>query len=404
MPPIAVDVVISWLAAAAIAIYLLALRRPGRPRSPLESKLLFLLLCLGSLFAIRGFFWIYGGAPLKVLTFIPATLLPLGATLFVESLQRRHAPLALKVFVLVGSLLVFGANLIVGEAGRWYFFRGLTSFMIVTFLWLFWMVLRRDRDTLSPAENGTIDGLSVAIVLAILVSLSDFQLRPDWLHLRLGGLGGLLFIYTCVRLVRSGERAVVREVGAMLLTTVALAASMRLLVDDADATTWVEASALALGFVVFFAIIDRLNSLARLERGHGLRHWLVGASLDSIEDLLGSLKDLPAAERHLVLDESGSELAGFDGPLMATVFDAARPVWSLAQLRTARPRNDLDPMAVEQLEALLESYGMGQVTLVSRTPCRFLLLSLPDVASAREWEQDLLIVQKIALSLDREKG
>src|SRR2546422_1649305 len=82
------DLVLTWVGAAGVIAYTVYIHGQ-RSRSPLEARTLFLLYALGTLFLVRGFYWLYDGPWLETLRFVPTTLLPLAATLFVEGLRRR---------------------------------------------------------------------------------------------------------------------------------------------------------------------------------------------------------------------------------------------------------------------------------------------------------------------------
>jgi hypothetical protein len=404
MRSISPDVVVTWLGAAGVIAYLVHVHG-RRTRSFLEGRMLALLYCLAALFTVRGFFWIYGGEVLRMLTFVPAVLLPLAATLFVEALLRRHAPPPLKWLVALATPALLAWVPLADRADRIgdreLFFRALNGFMVLVFLALAcWLALRR-RAALSPAENAFVDGTALAAAVGVLAALTDFRLRPEWLDLRLGGLGGLFFVYAFLRLGRlsADARPARRRFGAVAwiaLKALALAAAFGVVAGGSEGPDWGALAAVALGFVLLFAILDLLHTLDRADGEDAFRRWLVDVPVSSREALVASLDRLPLAERHAVLE--GGDLAGYDGERLAGLF-AATPVWTLSALRAARDEERGDLEALEQLVDLLEGLGMRQAALLGERPVSLLLVNVPDVATADEWATDLALVSKLARTL-----
>lgn len=388
------DLLVTWLGAAGVAAYLVHVHR-RRSRSFLESRTLLLLYCIASLLAVRGFFWLQGGSVLRVLTLLPATFLPLAATLFTEALLRRHAPLALKLWVAVGTpVLLLSLPFTASAPWRGHYFRALSIFMVVTFLALVSLLLWRRRSDLAPAENALADAVTVAAGLAVAVALTDFRWRPDWLDLRLGGLGGLFFVYACVRLsgLAAGPGAGWRLAGEtawLVLKTAALSLAMVVMLE-VPSTLWPAVAAVALAFVLLFAILDRLR---RAGRGGGwvdLRRWFLTSDLSSPERVRAALRRLPWAEHHLVLDES--DLADYDPAVLLRAFGDGAEVPTLA--RVGAGVDDLDRDAAEQLAELLRSFDMSQAAVLRHRPLLLLLVQLPDVALAEGRLEDVAFLAR----------
>jgi hypothetical protein len=294
MRSISPDVVVTWRGAAGVIAYLVHVHG-RRTRSFLEGRMLALLYCLAALFTVRGFFWIYGGEVLRMLTFVPAVLLPLAATLFVEALLRRHAPPPLKWLVALATPALLAWVPLADRADRIgdreLFFRALNGFMVLVFLALAcWLALRR-RAALSPAENAFVDGTALAAAVGVLAALTDFRLRPEWLDLRLGGLGGLFFVYAFLRLGRlsADARPARRRFGAVAwiaLKALALAAAFGLVAGGAAGgpaggqagPDWGALAAVALGFMLLFAILDLLHTLDRADGEDAFRRWWCSAA------------------------------------------------------------------------------------------------------------------------------
>src|SRR3954470_4848612 len=89
---LAVDVLVTWIGGATLLRYVAIMRARGQ-RSALESRAAFLVGVLAAMLIIRGFSWLVPASlTLSWLTFIPVTIIPLAATIFIEGLLRRHVP------------------------------------------------------------------------------------------------------------------------------------------------------------------------------------------------------------------------------------------------------------------------------------------------------------------------
>jgi len=117
------DGVINLLAAAgvgAVALHMLLPVRRNRLPSLLEIRFGALSLLLALFLASRGFYWISEIRVFLGLSFVAICFVPLGLLLAVEGLLRRHAPLALKLFALLGALLCLLITILFGKpAGEW---------------------------------------------------------------------------------------------------------------------------------------------------------------------------------------------------------------------------------------------------------------------------------------------
>src|SRR3954470_22114178 len=159
---LSLSIVVSLLGAAGNVVYLRSIyRRPTH--SALEGRTVFLLVIVTSLFIFRSIYWLLGGALLHTITLVPSTLIPLAATLFVETLRRRHSPPPVKIIVGVGTMVAFVLNWVLFSAApKEHFFDFFRWFTIGTFAWLGLSLLLRNRADLSPIENRFVDGITAA--------------------------------------------------------------------------------------------------------------------------------------------------------------------------------------------------------------------------------------------------
>jgi hypothetical protein len=388
------DPILSFVGAAGGMAYIAHIHR-DRSRSYLELMMLVLLYCLAALFISRGFYWLTEDEWLQVPSFVPATLLPLAVALFVEALMRRHVRPAFKVFVAVGTLVCFVLNLVplVSREDLWTISRVVT---LGTFGWLALLVAFRDRTEHAPMENRLINGVTTALAFAFVLALTDLQIAPSWLHFRVGGIGGLIFVYVCVRLTDPDESWVflVRELfwvgaGALVVTS-----TFAVLAPDGATDFYVAIFFVSFSFVLLFTILERLRGLRRDSYNTSFFRWLLNARTGSIDDFIDSLYRLPLAREHLIV--RGSDLDLYEPEEMADVLDGADAVCTLSSLRAGLVKRQHDREGTEQLIGLLEQNGMTHIALLSQKPYAFLLLNLPQFTSTHNPMLEMALLQKYA--------
>jgi hypothetical protein len=394
------DPLVSWMGAAGTLSYAAYIHR-DRSRSHLERMTLLLLHTLAALFILRGWYWLTEDPRLQVLSFVPATVVPIVVTLFVEALLRRHAHPALKLFAAGGSLLCFVLNLvpIMDRDTLWTISKVVT---LGTFAWLAWNVVRRDRAAHSTMENRLINSVGMALAVAFAVALTDLQLAPSWFHFRIGGMGGLLFVYVCVRVADGDDSplVVVSELIGLTVLAGLVTAALALLLPGADADQYASIFLVCLSFVLLYTILGRINSLRRNSRHTSFFRWLLDMTSTTLEELVAALERLPLTREHRVVRETDVDPA--DPAVMASALLRAGEVCTLSGLRSAKdsaPEEDRD--GIEQLIGLLQQHGMTHVMLLSGRPYTFLLLNLPEFASGHNPMLEVALLHRYAALLPR---
>lgn len=393
------DPILSFVGAAGSVAYIAHIHR-DRSRSYLELMMLVLLYCLAALFISRGLYWLTEDERLQAPSFVPATLLPLPVALFVEALMRRHIRPAFKVFVAVGTLACFVLNLVplVSREDLWTISRVVT---LGTFAGLAFMVAFRDRGEHSPMENRLISGFTTALAITFVLALTDLGIAPSWLHFRLGGIGGLIFVYICVRFTDPDESwvFVVRELfwvgaGALVVTS-----AFAVLAPDGAADLYVAIFFVSFSFVLLFTVLERLRGLRRDSQNTSFFRWLLETRTGSINDFIDSLHRLPLAREHRVV--RGPDLDLYEPEEMGDVLEGTDAVCTLSSLRAGLIKRQHDREGTEQLIGLLEQNGMTHVALLSQKPYAFLLLNLPQFTSTHNPMLELALLQKYARLLSR---
>ena len=370
-------------------------RQPAR--SPLDRRIVFLLACLTGTFLDRVVFWVAGTGPWHTLAMIPATGIPLSTALFIEGLRRRHLPLPIKAGVALGSVVAVTMNLVMVYDKR-EFFSFFSNFTILTFAVLVAWLVMRPRADLSAAENRLVDAIAVACALGVMFAMTDFEIRPDWLPWQLGGIGALVFVFSCVRLTidREGQRTVAVDLARAVVYALGVTAGFAFFVPEAGAVLDRAVGLAAFAFILLFNIVARLRELGdRNASGTSFDHWLLRADLSTMESLIASLDDVPWTARPLVV--RGTAIGAYDFSAIAALFDDEHALWSRAALRraVAEPEGvSLD--GAEQLLDLLVSRDVTHAALLRASPPVLLCLKLPDLAGQHVVAVELAVLQRIA--------
>jgi hypothetical protein len=384
----------TWLGAAGVYAYL-AFILSRRRRSSLEHRMILVLICLGGMFLVRGFEWLTGAAWLRQLNFAHASLLPLAGTLLTEGLMRRHVHLPLKLFIATGTTVFFVWNLLTGgDIHPW--FTAFSVFVLVSLGWLFAILVTRDRGELSPGENQLIGALSVAFGIGALVAFTDFSYRPSWMPLGMGSVGGLIFIYACVRLSRAADTGgrVFSEVLGWTVQAACVAAGVAFVLRGATLEVKVVDAVLALSGVMLFGVLFRLHELRGRGRARAFLNALLEADARSLDDFLRDVQRMPIAEKHVVL--RGRDLEPYDAPRLVELFDRRVSGWSVSEVRTGLRRGTIARDAGEQLLDALGTHGMTHATLLRVHPPALLLLNLPELAGEQDPREELGLLGKLA--------
>lgn len=280
-----------------------------------------------------------------------------------------------------------------GDIHAW--FVGFSAFVVVTLAWLFVILVTRDRSQLSPAENQLIASLAVAFGAGVLVALTDFGYRPSWLPVGMGAVGGLIFIYACVRLSQASDTGgrVFREIVTWMIQALVVAAGVAFVLRGATPRVHAANAALALAAVLLFGVLFRLHELRGRGRTRAFLSALLAADTGSLEGFLRDLKRMPLAEQHVVL--RGRDLEPYDAARLAAVFDREHPEWSMSELRSAQRQGAVEREAGEQLVDALATHGMTHATLLHAQPLVLLLLNLPELAGEQDPGEELGLLGKL---------
>lgn len=255
------DGVINVLAALGVggfAVHVLLPVRRNRAPSLLEIRFGALALLLSLFLAMRGLFWLSGFDAFLGISFIAVSFVPLGILLAVEGFLRRHAPLPLKLFPLVGGALCLIATQAQGTPNALLFSLFLASFQILGLLLPFGWAFLRDRTQLSRRENRRVDGMITLTLVGLPFIATDFTDLLSGLPVRLGAIAILMFAYATVHTARFPQQNPVFSWRAfnLILTTLIAAGAFIWLTELWGWTAYIKLTALILtvGLVLTLAL------------------------------------------------------------------------------------------------------------------------------------------------------
>ena len=382
----------AWVGAVTLLRYRLALGR-RRERSALERRTGFLISALALLCLLRGFAWLnpdnhwLGAAML-----LPATLLPLAMTLFVEGLLRRHVSRWIK-WLAVGATTVAAPTAITlrlldanDPRPNWVLLGELLLMMGVLGVAL----ARRDRASLSHSENGLVRSCLLVTLLALPLVATDFRFDTEWPTPRLGTIGTLLFCYTLLRRPQEHARLIwwARDVGRLLLRAGIVCLLLLVALRSAPEGLLAPVFALATALVLAVAVADRLSQSNVSRTETALLRWLARPPATSLRGFVRELHHLPLTADALVIAEE--DLAMYDHDALCAALATGKPVHSLARLREERAvvgeRRAAAARGADQLTDLLERTEMTHVALLSSRPLRVVLANIPELPGAADAE------------------
>lgn len=363
---------------------------------PLNRRFLFGLRVTMLLFAGRILQAVTGVAAFRILELLGAALIPLAVLILTEGLLRRHASPVFKVMI-GGGAVCFGLGAFwfsdsIDPARLW----AMMGFQTVGFLVSGWMILSRDRASLTPSENMMVVRLGLSLIPFIPLAAADFLLQRLALPIQFSALGVLILCWLAIGLGRSqqGHRATLGTLG-LLIGAAVLAGGLigGFAGFDRDGVLLSVAVILATLFVV--TILSDARTLRQEEQSLDILRALAAADVEEPMDFLRQLQDHPRVEGAVVIDES--HLSGLDRAVLTRIFDAA-PV-----LRRADPPV-LGPVADDHIQHLFQSYAATHIIRAINDPPVLVALAMPSLSASPTAELELQVVQRMAALMARAKG
>ncbi|MDP5358558.1 MAG: hypothetical protein NWR52_00140, partial [Paracoccaceae bacterium] len=172
---------------------------------PINRRFLFGIRVTMVLFVGRALMIVTGIEAFRILILAAAALIPLAVLLLTEGLLRRHAPPMMKA-VIGGGAVGFGL------LALWYSDSidparsfSLLGFQLLGFVCSGWLVLTRDKTSLSRGENAMVVRLGLSLVLFIPLAAGDFLLLAIGLPIQFSALGVLILCWLAIGLGRAHQ-------------------------------------------------------------------------------------------------------------------------------------------------------------------------------------------------------
>lgn len=364
---------------------------------PLNRRFIFGVRVTILLFVGRVLLALTGVEVFRTLVLLGAALVPLAVLLLTEGLLRRHAPRWIKTLIGAGTVAAvvtafwYGGGI---DPARQF---ALLAFQIVGFMLAGWLIVTRDRASLSTGENAMVARLGLSLIALIPLAAGDFLMDYLGLPIRFSALAVLILCWLGIGLSRpqGGQRAVLLGLGLMMAVAVIVGGLIAYLGTlGRDGALLSIALVLAGLFVV--AIFQDARALRSEVQSLGLLRKIArGAQVTDPLAFLRGLQDHPLVEGAVVLRDEA--LSGLQPDTLAAIF-AASPVLR----RTAPPA--LGPVADDHIAYLFDRYGATHVMQVQANPPVLVALTMPSLATSPVAELELEVVQRMAYLMAERTG
>ena len=383
--------------AALLGLYVLQSSLARRDAwDPINRRFIFALRITMLLFAGRILMVATGVEAFRIMVLFAAAMVPLAVLLLTEGLLRRHAPAAFKAYVGGGAALFALTSL-------WYSFSidpprlaSLLVFQVSGLMITAWLIVTRDKTSLSQSENTMVVRLGLSLFLLIPLAASDFLLLYIGLPIQISALGVLILCWLSIGLSRPylNHRAtfimlaVMTVLGAFVGTMLGFFAGL-----ERDGYLLTIAAVLTTLFLV--TILNDARQLRDEAQSFGLLTYLARVSTDDTFTFLKGLEKHPLLQGAATV--SHKDLARLDDTLLGEIFKAS-PILR----RNALPQ--LGPAADDHIAYLFEHYEATHIMLAQRQPRVLVALSLPSLSAAPTAELELQVVQRMALLMAEKEG
>lgn len=376
------DIWVSSCAALGAVVVLLRLEDLVQ-RAEIARRFRFCLWVLVVLMLARIGHWGNWGWPFSVATNTCAALLPLAALLLAEGLLRSHAPAILKQTCAWGAVVFSLLGLLQFSSLEFWRLSGLLFFQLVGLGGVAVFVQRRDRCSLSPNENRTINRMSLSFLLILPFLTTDFM-RFSTLDVpvRLGGVAVLVLCWLSISLNRPGARGrdILRGFAIVFLVTGALTLILSGLVPM-GLRAGVQAMAVILSALILLAIWQTANALRAEDR-----------QLVALREIAEADGQGPEASMSLLRRAAGASNA-------VLVSEPELTEINLNALRTRFVETPVQQLGVtddEQVNWLFSRFDATHAVLLSDEPFQVAMLNSPDITVLDHTGAGLRAVQRMA--------
>lgn len=366
------------------------------PWDPINRRFLFGARVTMVLFAGRALMIMTGIEAFRVLVLCAAAIIPLAILILTEGLLRRHAPPLIKAWIGVGAILFAVSSLWYSDSIDPFRIFALLAFQILGFVLAGWLIINRDKASLSANENAMVVRLGLSLVLFIPLAAGDFLLIYIALPIQFSALGVLILCWLAIGLGRThqGHRATLVNLAVMIGAAVFVGGMIGFFAQvGRDGYLLIIATIMTTLFVV--AILNDARALRLEEQSLGLLRHLALAETDDPMAFLRDLQDHPLVEGAVVV--SAESLSDLQDDVLKQIF-AATPV-----LRRVSPPH-LGAVADDHIAYLFERYSATHVMLAMENPRVLVALAMPSLGASPSAELELQVVQRMAALMSHKRG
>lgn len=366
------------------------------PWDPINRRFLFGVRITMILFAGRVLMIVTGIDAFRILVLFAAAVIPLAILILTEGLLRRHAHPLIKAVVGIGAIAFAVSSLWYSDSIDPARVFSLLGFQILGFVLSGWLILSRDKVSLSANENAMVVRLGLSLILFIPLAAGDFLLIYIGLPIQFSALGVLILCWLAIGLGRThqGHRATLVNLAVMVLAAVFVGAMIGFFAQlGRDGYLLTIASIMTMLFLV--AILNDARALRLEEQSLGLLRHLASAQTDDPMAFLSDLQDHPLVEGAVVVSEES--LSGLQDEVISQIF-AAAPV-----LRRIDPPQ-LGAVADDHISYLFERYSATHVMLAIEKPRVLVALAMPSLSASPSAELELQVVQRMAALMSQKRG
>lgn len=366
------------------------------PWDPINRRFLFGARVTMVLFAGRVLMIMTGIEAFRILVLCAAAIIPLAILILTEGLLRRHAPPLIKACIGIGAVVFATSSLWYSNSIDPFRIFALLAFQILGFVLAGWLIISRDKASLSANENAMVVRLGLSLVLFIPLAAGDFLLIYIALPIQFSALGVLILCWLAIGLGRThqGHRATLVNLAVMIGAAVFVGGMIGFFAQvGRDGYLLIIATIMTTLFVV--AILNDARALRLEEQSLGLLRHLASAETDDPMAFLRDLQDHHLVEGAVVV--SAESLSNLQDDVLAKIF-ATSPV-----LRRASPP-PLGAVADDHIAYLFERYSATHVMLAMENPRVLVALAMPSLGVSPSAELELQVVQRMAALMSQKRG
>ena len=393
LDPVIADSFVSLAAVVGLLTLRSTLKQDGDD-APINSRFLFGINVVCTMMVARVLSWTTGFEIFDVITVIAAGLIPLATLLLCEGLLQRHAPAILKWIAALGAgvffVLAFFSRQYI-DPGR---VMGLLAFQGFIFICAGYLVVTRDKTSLSTAENQSIERIALSLLLIVPFAISDYRTGFFDTPVRMSGVAVLFLCWLAISLRRSNlhHGEIFRSFFLLLGSAVAAGVSIAWLADI-DLRTMVQIIAIITSATIVAVIYNDSRSLQRDEERDSLLRYLARSNLEDPDSFLRGLLRHEPVTGALVLEEK--DLADFD--------ESFREAFRKEPFKRVSDSGTTDTSG-EQVRWFFEKYDATHALMVSDRPFAVMALNIPAFAASPNVELELQTVQRMAQLISRRKA